>query len=309
MKDLRKILCPVDTSSFSQRALRHGVALGKWYGAEVVALLVSPVRFPPALGFADPASVPPEPSDDPAIAAESLGAFIRSVADPGAVKPMVRSGQIAPEILRVADEWPADLIVMGTHGWGGFDRLLLGSVTEKVLRKARCPLLTVPRLAEGSTEPPEVTFATIVCGVDRSRASRSALEAALTLARESGGRLVLVHVLEDLSGEEPRFASHFNTEECWREIEPEIRASYEALVPGEVRVWCNVEVRTPRGKPSREILAVAEACQADVIVLGTAGWQMPFGATTQHVLRAAACPVLAVPAPATVTSGTAARGA
>jgi nucleotide-binding universal stress UspA family protein len=98
MKDLRKILCPVDTSSFPQRALRHGVALGKRYGAEFVALLVSPVRFPPALGLADPASVPPEPSDNRAIAAESLGAFIRSAADPGAIKAMVRSGQIAPEI-------------------------------------------------------------------------------------------------------------------------------------------------------------------------------------------------------------------
>ncbi len=54
-------------------------------------------------------------------------------------------GNVASEIVRVAEELPADMIVIGTHGRSGFDRLMLGSVTERILRRAPCPVLTVPR--------------------------------------------------------------------------------------------------------------------------------------------------------------------
>jgi nucleotide-binding universal stress UspA family protein len=132
--------------------------------------------------------------------------------------------------------------------------------------------------------------------MDRSSASARALQYALALvARGKAARLVIVHVLEDVSAEEPRFAEHFNVVECWREIAPEIRATYEALVPPDTRASCNVEVRVPFGKAYRELLDVARDVESDLIVIGAAGRETPFGATTQHVLRAADCPVLIVP--------------
>ena len=117
------------------------------------------------------------------------------------------------------------------------------------------------------------------------------------MARRSAGEVVLVHVLEDISAEEPKFARHFNMEECWRAIAPEIRASYEAMVPAEVRQSVKVDVRVPFGKAWKELLKAAAEFRADLIVLGTAGWHAPFGATIQHVVREAAWPVLSVPPP------------
>ena len=117
----------------------------------------------------------------------------------------------------------------------------------------------------------------------------------VALAQQAGGRLIVVHALEDVSEEEPSLAAHLNIPECWRAVEPEIRAAYEALVPAEAREWCKIDVRIPFGKGYSTILDIARQDGADLIVLGTAGWSSPFGATTQHVLRAAECPVLVVP--------------
>ena len=81
----------------------------------------------------------------------------------------------------------ADLLVMGTHGLGGFHRLLLGSVTEKVARTASCPLLTVPPAAPAMTPRP-ILFKKIVCPIDYSPASLKALDYALELGRQADGR-------------------------------------------------------------------------------------------------------------------------
>ena len=292
---VRRILCPVDTSDFSRRAVQHAAALAGWYAAEIAVLYVRPVSITPALWFGAPVALPPDADGrDQAIAA--VREFVADAAGAIPVHAMVTDGPVVDEIVRVAGELPADLIVMGTHGLTGFERLLLGSITEKTLRKAPCPVLTVPRHAAGEAGEPHVTFSTIVCGVDRSATSRRALDYALSLAQEAGGRLVLVHALEDVAEEDGRFSSHFNTPECWSRIAPDIRADYEKLVPEEARVWCNLEVLLPQGKAYRELLAAARSRRADLIVLGTAGSSTPFGTTTEHVLRQADCPVLAVPA-------------
>jgi nucleotide-binding universal stress UspA family protein len=295
MITIRRILCPVDTSEFSARAVQHAVAFGGWYEAQVTVLYVRPVLVAPALWFGAPPVGLPEPEGaEQAIA--SVREFVRTAVGDATVSVAVSEGPVVDEIVRHASELPADLLVMGTHGLSGFERLLLGSITEKTLRKAPCPVLTVPRLAAGRDAPPQVTFKTVVCGIDRSPAAHRALDYALSLAQEAGGRLVLVHAIEDLAEEDPRFAGHFNTPECWSRIAPDIRADYEALVPDEARLWCQLEVLVPHGKAYRELLRVAGEHHADLIVVGTAGSSMPFGSTAQHVLRQAACPVLAVPA-------------
>jgi nucleotide-binding universal stress UspA family protein len=179
---------------------------------------------------------------------------------------------------------------MGTHGLSGVDRLVLGSVTEKVLRKASCPVLVVPPAA-GAPRRDGV----IVCGVDRSEASRRALERASARAAEQGARLVVVHAFEDFSAEDPRFAHHFNSDACWHAAEPEIRGAYSAMLPEEALRSGTVELVVQRGRPYRVLLDTAAARNADLIVVGAAGWNPPYGSTTAHVLRAAKCPVLVIP--------------
>ncbi|HXW04489.1 MAG TPA: universal stress protein, partial [Vicinamibacterales bacterium] len=214
------------------------------------------------------------------------------------VQVLVRDGSVPAEIIRAAGEQPAELIVMGTHGLGGFERFMLGSITEKVLRKAPCPVLTVPPAIDPERSP-AVLFRTIVCGVDFSRAADRGLQYALSLAQEAGGRLVLVHALEWFAEEEPKLSAHFNVSEFRRTLEADARSQMARLVPESARTWCEAEPVLVHGRAYRELLRVAAERQADLIVLGVRGRNIAdlalFGSTTQHVLRQAVCPVLTVP--------------
>jgi hypothetical protein len=101
---------------------------------------------------------------------------------------VVREGSPAREIVEVAQAMDADFLIMGTHGRSGFERLRLGSVTEKVLRTVRCPVLTVPQLGEHSAPTP-VLFKTILCRLDFSESSTRAL--ARRRRRRRRGRMVV----------------------------------------------------------------------------------------------------------------------
>ena len=296
---IRHLLCPVDRSEFSRRALRYAVVLAGWYEADVTAITVQPVALPPSLWLEAPASIPMEQPEDRERVLASVHAFVREAVGGAPVRIEVVEGAIVPRVLEAAASLPADLIVMGTHGASGFERLLLGSVTEKVLRRAPCPVLTVPRGVEAPGEPVTApAFRTIVCGTDFSEASTRAFEYALSLAQEAGGRLVLVHVLESLPEEEPRFSSHFNVPEVRRLLEHDARTSLEAMVSEQARTWCDVEAVIGHGKAGRELLRAATASHADLIVVGVHGRSAAdlalFGSTTEYVLRRAPCPVLSV---------------
>lgn len=294
MPPTRTVLCPVDGSECSDRSLAHAAELCRSREAALIVLTVRPVVPVPALWLSSAAVAPDAGPEEMARARRALGEDVRRVTDYLRVEVEVAIGDVATEILRVASERRTDLLVVGTHGLRGLDRLMLGSVTERLLRKSACPVLVVPPTAAdpAATGRPAV----IVCGVDRAAASLSALGTAAELASLHRARLVLVHAFEDFAAEDPRFAHHFNTDACWREAQPEIRAAYEAMVPADCRQMCEVEVVTKRGRPYRVILEAAASWSADLVVLGAAGWNPPYGSTTAHVLREARCPVLVTPA-------------
>jgi nucleotide-binding universal stress UspA family protein len=184
---------------------------------------------------------------------------------------------------------------MGTHGRNGFERLLLGSVTEKVLRKAACPVMAVPPPAVSAGKLP---YTRLLCPVDFSDSSEAALRFASSLAEEADARLTILHVFDwqpdDL------MTARFDTAEYYEAVEQQARERLERLVIDEVRVWCKPETVTTRGKPYREILALADANEVDLIVLGVRG-RNPidlalFGSTANQIVRRARCPVLTVPA-------------
>ena len=103
------------------------------------------------------------------------------------------TGAPAKEILAYVAQARADLIVMKTHGTSGFEHLGLGMVAEKVLRRAVCPVLTVPPQSVASGRLP---FTHVLCALDFSDRSLVALEFAMTAALGSGAVLTLTHVLE-----------------------------------------------------------------------------------------------------------------
>jgi nucleotide-binding universal stress UspA family protein len=133
----RTILLPTDFSDHSDYALKLACALARDYRASLVLLHVGP----PATALAHAALLPVL-----ATRHEELRQQLRQLVPADAklhVEPRVEQGDPAAEILRVAQETHADLIVMGTHGRTGIGRLLMGSVAELVLRQAVCPVVMV----------------------------------------------------------------------------------------------------------------------------------------------------------------------
>jgi nucleotide-binding universal stress UspA family protein len=290
MTRFTRILCPVDGSEFATRALRYAAAFARQYGAELTALTVRPPMLAMGISAAPNLMVPPELPDDRERTVAAFQKFVRDTTGLADVRVLLRDGPVVGEILREAREWPANLVVMGTHGASGFERLVLGSVTEKVLRRSDVPVLTIPRHAP---EALRVTPRIVVCAFDRSEASARALTYSLMIARESGVRVILAHIVEQLLNEDPQFARHFDTDDCFRAVESGLRAWYAARVPPEVRDVCEVELRC--GKASRELLALAHERHADLIVMGTASAGAMFGSTAHTVVRSADVPVLVVP--------------
>ena len=292
--NINRILCPVDLSVVSRHAVDHAFALAKWYEAHLTFLYVSPpppLPAPPA-DLAGTASVlPPLPPD---IVADDIRHFCGLAPDSptDAISIVVRDGSPVREIVHAAED--ADLIVMGTHGRSGFERLFLGSVTEKVLRITHRPVLTVPPPVE---QPATVLYKTILCPIDFSSASLRALEYALSLAEENDARLIVLHVIEG-APDQPSFSAigHLNVREYYRHLDEDARARLKAAVPDEARVWCNPDERVVTGKAYGEILTIAAAEHVELIVMGVHG-KGPlhfrlFGSTTHHIIREASCPVL-----------------
>jgi nucleotide-binding universal stress UspA family protein len=300
MIEIRRILCPTDLSDLAPRAFDHALALARFHQAEIELAYVSEPLLP---GPAGPATSPPWAVLDPAVrgrlrsALEALAAPARAAGVP--VGLLVYEGRVVAEILERARAWPADLLVMGTHGRGGFERWVLGSVTEKVLRKAPCPVLTVPPPASGLHPSGAVLYRAIVCPVDFSDASLAALRHALKLAEESAAEITVLHVIEWLVEDEPgaRIAG-FDVPEFRRYLEQDAREKLKGTVPEEARDWCRPREEVVGGRPWREILRVADERQADLVVMGVRGRHPVdialFGSTTHHVVRGARCPVLVV---------------
>jgi nucleotide-binding universal stress UspA family protein len=145
MIDLKRILVPTDFSEFSQHALVYATAFAEKFGAELHLLhVVQDIGvLVPDLVTAAPPMIP---SVDQMTTA-ARGALDRvaqeNQLDRFNVHKHVSQGAPFYEIIRLAKEADIDLIVMGTHGRGGLKHMLMGSVSEKVVRKSPCPVLTV----------------------------------------------------------------------------------------------------------------------------------------------------------------------
>jgi nucleotide-binding universal stress UspA family protein len=303
MTEIQRILCPIDFSDFSRRAFDHAVAIAKWYESSITLLHVCTVA--PVVAYAPGSSVLPSAALTPDDR-ESLLAAMKRFAESEAgtnisIEFDLAEGSTAREILAKAESMPADLLVIGTHGRSGFEHLILGSVAEKVLRKAECPVLTVPRSVPDVVPAPPVLFKRIVCAIDFSDCSMHALNYAMSLAQEADAALTVVHVIEpppDVPREvhENVLAGPRSLREYVALAEEDRRGRLKDAIPDAVRAYCTVDTVLATGKPYREILRVAGEQKADLLVVGIHGRgavdRLLFGSTAQHLVRQATCPVL-----------------
>lgn len=297
MITIRRILCPVDLSDTSLRALQHAAALAGWYDALLTALYVD-TALP--IEHADFAFAPAQvlETNGSSGALEQVRMFAGRAAPVTNVGVAVEaSTHVEGAILEAARALPADLIVMGSHGRSGVPRLFLGSVAERVLRAAPCPVMVVP--PHDAVEPSTVSFKHIVCPVDFSESSLAALTWALSLAGESDAQLSLLHVIE--VPPELRVSavvSEPDVDQLHAAVEADTLTRLRSLIPVHASEYCSVETATAAGAAGHAILEFAARRRADLIVMGAQGQgaveRWIFGSKTRDVVCGATCPVLTV---------------
>lgn len=299
----KHLLCPFDFSEVSTHALRQASVLAQRTGARLTVLHVFLSVMPPTgIDYIDEAtSQVIEPAELEGLQRKLVAACEASVHKDVPRELVVVGGAPVQVVLDYAATNTVDMIVMGTHGTSGFQHLLLGSVTEKVLRKALCPVLTVPpRAGDG----PVAAFRHALCAVDFSECSRQAARAAATTVDSHGAALTLLHVME-WPWHEPPVPGMEGVPESQVQALLEYRRYLEssatdglkrigAAVSGSLQVSTLVRF----GKPYLEILDAAREVGADLIVLGVRGRGAMdigfFGSTANQVVRRATCPVLTV---------------
>ncbi len=155
MLPFKKILCPTDFSEPALTALKRAEELARHFSAELLVLHVIP-PVPGHLTAADPPvasafDIPLFQQELAVYAEKILKELVSHLTAPGLrTRDQVTTGEAAPEILRIARQEKADLIVIASHGLTGWRRAVFGSVAEKVVRQAPCPVLTIaaPETAE-----------------------------------------------------------------------------------------------------------------------------------------------------------------
>lgn len=301
MIEIRRILCPIDFSDHSRRALDHAVAIATWFESTVTVLNVYPVvpAASNALGAASLTVSLPTPQDREALLASMRG-FTAAIESDVPFRFEIAEGNPASEIVERASAIPSDVIVMGTHGRSGLEHLVLGSVTEKVIRKARCPVLTVPRGMTDAVPAPPVRFKRILCATDFSEASIRALDYAMTLAQEADAHVTVMHVVEVTPAPQSDVENALESKMLGAYVAAaaaDRAGRLKGLIPDTVHTYCTVETKLAIGKAYREILRVASEQRTELIVLGAHGRtisELLFGSTAHQVVRQARSPVLTI---------------
>jgi nucleotide-binding universal stress UspA family protein len=291
MFSLGKILFPVDFSGQCRGAARYAVpTLAKRFNSEVTLLHVLPpyLEFGIAeLGAVQSMDVVAARKED---ARRTLDSFLSGELPDVSVKRILVEGDPARQIVEYAHAEKVGLIMMPTHGYGPFRKLLLGSVTSKVLHDADCPVLTgVHREKETSVEP--MALGHILCAIDLGPHSAQTLSWADGLAAEFKARLTVIHVVESL---DPRTQDYYFSPE-WREhVMSKAKEDIEAVQQG---IGSRAEAVLEMGDVAKSVSASAERLEADLLVIGrgaAASGSGRFRTKAYAIIRQSSCPVVSV---------------
>ena len=293
----QQILCAIDLSDASDQAIAYGIALAREFQAH---LLICHCIDLPAPSIYGEAYLAPEEQLNRNI--DYAGQWIAERMENCGVawEPLLVVGHAADEINRVARERSADITLTATRGRRGLKRLLLGSVTERLMRTLPCPLLVIPAHQEQGDAAPKdaLRFKKIMVGCDFSPDADLAFRNALRMAQEFQAELHLVHIIETPLYTEtlkPVFA-HRPTSSIV--IQDFLQSKLDGLVPEDARHWCHPVTTLEEGQPYARLLRYADAQAIDLIVLGVRGHGLMgtlfVGSTTDRIIRQAPCPVLSV---------------
>lgn len=281
-----KVLCPTDFSPGADAALRAAARIAASRHAELVIVHAWQI---PAISYSIEASLPPSLSQEIADnARRGLDIAVQDAKKEGA--PFVTSkllpGIAWAEIIAQLEREAFDLCVIGTHGRTGLSRVLLGSVAEKVVRHAPCPVLVV-RPNNDIT-----SFRHILVPTDFSTSASDALELAPQLV-EASGRITVLHVLElpvSYAGEV--------SAELGRDLSKKAAARLEqSMASLRSSTTATIETRTRIGSPGSQVLAAVDDDRSiDLVVVGSRGRtgikRVLLGSVAEKIVRHVHCPVL-----------------
>jgi nucleotide-binding universal stress UspA family protein len=264
MPSIQKILVPVVLADTARHVVHQAAWLARRFHAEVVLLhVVTPFGYPAGmLESGHEITARDLHAHIVQRAQADLDRALRPEFDGVAVTRLLLRGDPAHEIVKTARDWNVDLIVMSTHGHGAFYRLLLGSVTAKVLHESHCSVWTGAHLEE---DPParEFSIRRVLCSVDLSAHNRHTASLAAELASALDATLTLVHIT---AGVEIWGPGGSRVDPAWREAIVGFAAKEIAKLQQDVGT--EAEVIIDSGNVPELLNRAAARTNADVLVIG-----------------------------------------
>jgi nucleotide-binding universal stress UspA family protein len=292
MIHVKNIMVPIDFSGPSRKAINYGMSLALEFEARLVLVHIS--------AFEREAY---ESAKHRLL--DLIPAEYRERLD---FEIIVKSGDVREEILGIVRDKGIDLVVMGTHGRTYIERVLLGSVTERMLRKLPVPILTVSHLDPDKEihEIAPVPLRRILYASDLSAGSEAGLTFSIRLANALDAHLTVAHVVEPINAA----LAGLDTAAYLLQDGSGIRAQAEERLNRTVALYSNgnlpITTILADGVPCETINKLAEEQKADLIVINLQGSsrfeRALLGSTAERVIRTATAPVLSLPLPATYAS-------
>lgn len=289
MLNFKKILFPVDFSDRCRGAAHYVSALAGRFRSKVILLHVaeSPFGEPGDIEFgALASSVYWE--DRAARTRQFLDNFLAEELAHIDAERRVETGDAARTIVEIAEKESVDLIMMPTHGYGGFRRFILGSVTAKVLHDAGCPVWTGVHLEDA---PPleRIEVRSIGCAVDLTETTTPAVASAARLAEDYGAKLTLIHAIPGSTA----FPDKQLDSELRHNLAETARSQMETM---RAAAGLPAEICIQAGDTHRVVAACAASAKADLLVVGR-GRHGGLGRLRTHayaIIRESPCPVISI---------------
>lgn len=288
MVRIDKILVPVDFSGASKKAVDYGLSFALEFQSRLVLAHISPFD---------------------SVAYEKAKADLLELIPPAArdvlnFETIVKGGDVQAELLGIVEDRDIDFVVMGSRGRSYFERMLLGSVTERLLRKLHVPILTVSHIDPGKEihSPGPIPLKNILYATDLTDGSEDGLEFSIRLARGLDARLFVVHVVRFADAAFHGLDSAAFLPEYAEEVRAEAGERLNRMVGLVSDGSVPISTVLAEGIPYETIDRLAVQQNADLIVINLQNKgrleRAMLGTTAERVIRTATVPVLSLPLPA-----------
>lgn len=286
------ILIPTDGSKHALRAAEHGLYLARKFDASVHLISVADIQAaaePFDIGGVDQDFIARLETEGE----NAINAVDAILDETDSIQTAVLRGEPTEAILDYADDCDANILAMGTHGRTGLNRYIAGSVTERVVRLAEAPVLTVR-----ATERSQVAgdYDEILVPTDGSEPAATAVDHGLAIAQQTGARVHAVNIVD--VGALSTSPNYSIPTELIEHLKSEGQRATEAIATEAREAGLDAVTTVREGLPARDLLEYADENDIDLITMGTAGRtglnRHLMGSTTERIIRHAEMPVFAV---------------